>query len=361
MASRIAEDQNSRLGEGSHATRVYHGGMRLILLPCDPHSPGGYNRVAGDDLRKLCSRADDIVCVYLQTGRQAASGFRVIHRPSRGSFRQFANVLAARPFSDVWVSQLRPIVKGAPVGEIFCGDVIFYNALRALFPGHRMTVRFHNLFGLARSRWEWRASTIDTHFRLTLSLTSRLERKICSDPLVHPIFINPRERDFFQLMWPGRSSEVWGVDVVPSAAPSVPKHRRLLYMGGTASHQVVGIRLLLERVLPSLRSAVPGVEFHLWGEGTERFARPADGVFGHGFWRGEGLPLNGDGLFVIPDLLGGGIKVKTGDALREGLAFITTPFGAEGYDFVPCDGRIVAEMDQWAEMIAGYFKRNVAG
>lgn len=270
--------------------------------------------------------------------------------------RQILNVMSLRPFSDVWASQLGPILSGKPVSEVFCGDVIFYNALRRLLPDVPMTVRFHNFFGLALSRWRWRGADIDLHFRLTLALTARLERRICSDRLVHPIFINPRERDFFDLMWPGRPSEVWGVEV--AAAPEIrrPTQPRLIYMGGTASHQLVGIRFLIDRVVPRLRNRHPALELHLWGEGTERLDKRGDGVHGHGFWSDSGLPMGGDGLFVVPDLLGGGIKVKTGDALREGLAFITTPFGAEGYEYEPVGGRLVAEMDAWPEAIESYFE-----
>ena len=337
--------------------RTYDNGMRLIVLPCDPHSPGGYNRVAADDLRRLGSRKDDVVCVYLQSGRSAAPGHLVVHRPQRGSVRQIINMSVGRPFSDVWAAQLRPLLRGRPIQEVFCGDVIFYNALRKLFPAMPMTVRFHNLFSLAQSRWEWRGSTIDTHFRLVLALTSRLERRICGDGLAYPIFINPREQEYFQLMWPSRRSEVWGVDVNPATVVRTPTIPRLLYMGGTASHQVVGIRYLLDHVFPVLASRYPPIQLHLWGEGTERFDRRHAGIFGHGFWKGDGLPANGDGLFVIPDLLGGGIKVKTGDSIRDGVPFITTPFGAEGYSFEALDGRLVAEMDSWVQVIESYFHR----
>jgi hypothetical protein len=331
--------------------------MRLIVLPCDPFSPGGYNRVAGDDLRRLGSAPDDVVCVYLQQGRLAAQTHMIVHRPRRGSMRQAMNVMALRPFSDVWASQLRPIVDGKCISQVFCGDVIFYNALRRLFPEMQMTVRFHNLFGLALARWKWRSTDIDVHFRSTLSLTARLERRICSDRLVHPIFINPREREFFDLMWPGRASEVWGVEATVAPEIRRPSLPRLIYMGGTASHQLVGIRFLIDRVVPQIRRRHPELELHLWGDGTERLDRRDGGVYGHGFWTGSGLPMDGDGLFVVPDLLGGGIKVKTGDALRDGSAFITTPFGAEGYEFEPIDGRLVAEMDAWPEAIESYLAR----
>ena len=135
-----------------------------------------------------------------------------------------------------------------------------------------------------------------------------------------------------------------------------PSKARLIYFGGTASHQRIGVRRFIDDTFAELRAKRSDTEFHLWGHGTESFDDPARGVFGHGFHAGSGLPLEGDGLFVIPDLLGGGVKVKTGDALRQGVAFLTTPFGAEGYEFDRVEGRMVAEMPAWAGEIERYFR-----
>jgi len=332
--------------------------MRLICLPCDPVSPGGYNRVASDDLRRLGSVQGDVVCVYLERGKAAAATSLIVHRPRRGGWRQLVNLCRLKPFSNIGVSQLARLVGALPVTDIFCGDVIFYDALRAMFPSKRMTVRFHNFFALAAARHWWRGGAVDSHFRMTLGLAARLERRICNDDLVFPIFINPRERDLFQLMYPQRECDVWGVETEPAAEVLLPTRPRLVYMGGTASHQVVGLKYLIATVLPPLRANHPSVELHLWGHGTQNFHAPHRGVFGYGFWAGEGLPLQGDGLFVIPDLFGGGIKVKTGDALSAGIAFITTPFGAEGYQFTPHPARMVCEMAEWRKTIEMFFYDN---
>jgi hypothetical protein len=95
----------------------------------------------------------------------------------------------------------------------------------------------------------------------------------------------------------------------------------------------------------------------MWGVGTERFANPQNGVYGHGFRRENGLPFDGDGLFVIPDLLGGGIKIKTGDALADGRAFITTPFGMEGYEPAHDPNVLTADFESWPAVTTSYFKQ----
>jgi hypothetical protein len=265
-------------------------------------------------------------------------------------------MLTGRALSDVWPSQLRREVRTRDPKEIFCGDVIFYRALRAMFPERPITVRLHNYFTLARTRWRSRDIPLDLHFRLTLELTSRLERRIMRDPLVRPIFINRSEQRCFQLCWPGRSSDLWPVHCTPLETISSPQALRLIYFGGTGSHQACGLRHFIGNAYRRLAARRPKIEFHLWGEGTEAFDRAAPKVFGHGRWTGDGLPHSGDGLFVIPDLLGGGVKVKTGDSLSLGLPFITTPFGAEGYQFSTAPGRFVADLDDWDSVIDAYFE-----
>ena len=329
--------------------------MRLILLPCDPTRFGGYNRVASNDLARLEQRATDEVICFIESGFPPPNGFRWICRPPKGSGRKLFNLFLGRALSEVWAHQLERELSSRRYDEIFCGDVIFYRALRTLFPDQPMTVRFHNFFMLSDIRRRTRRFPIDTHFRLTLSRTSALEREICTDKLVHPIFINPEEQRCFNLIWPDRHSELWGVNVSQSSTVFTPRQARLIYYGGTGSHQKFGLRYFIDSVFRPLSRKYAGLEFHLWGDGTKVFEDSSNRVYGHDIWNGEGLPHGGDGLFVIPDLLGGGIKVKTGDRLRDGSAFITTPFGAEGYSITPRFGQFVQEMEAWEKTIELYF------
>jgi hypothetical protein len=331
--------------------------MRLILLPCDPIRPGGYNRVAAQDLARLHPREGDEILCYIESEFPPPSGMNYFRRPPRRGGRKFVNLVVGRALSEVSRSELGAVLRGRRYDEIFCGDVVFYRALRSLFPDQQLTVRFHNYFMLSEIRRKARRTPVDAHFWLTLRLTSRLERTICSDPLVSPIFINPAEQQCFSLTWPGRSSSLWGPEPVTSGELRHPTCQRLIYLGGTGSHQRFGLVRFLDTVFRPLARRYPRLELHLWGDGTESLDAPGSRIFGHGFWTGNGLPHEGDGLFVIPDLLGGGIKIKTGDSIRDGRAFVTTPFGAEGYEWAGGDGRFVAELPDWTQVISSYFNR----
>jgi hypothetical protein len=93
----------------------------------------------------------------------------------------------------------------------------------------------------------------------------------------------------------------------------------------------------------------------MFGSGSKNWNDPAHGVIGHGFYDGDGLPLDGDALFACPDLLGGGIKIKVGDWLSWGLPIIATPFALDGYQLPQLNNMITAEIDDWEDAIIDYF------
>jgi hypothetical protein len=330
--------------------------MRLIVLPCDPYQRSGYNRAVAADLRRLGDRVGDLKLVYLERFAPIPVGFEVVRRPRRFALKRAANLILGRTFTETFASELRPFVMRSHWDEVFCGEVTFYRALRLLLPTSPMTVRFHNYFTLSELRRRARDYPIGIHFATQLRLFCRLEREIVSDPLVSPVFINPRERDLFGLQWPMHNAAVWGIDDPTQHAAIAPVTARFIYVGSTAGHQAFGLRLFIDRVLPVVRHRIGAVELHLWGMGTDRFHQPSAGVYGYGFRKENDLPFGGDGLFIIPDLLGGGIKVKTADALNNGRAFITTPFGMEGYMPHPDPNILVADFEEWAEVILSYFE-----
>ena len=128
-------------------------------------------------------------------------------------------------------------------------------------------------------------------------------------------------------------------------------------MGSLPTHTRAGVEYLVKRVFPRVLTVNPAAELHLFGGGTEAYHQPQHCVHGHGFYSEKGLPFAGDALFTVPDLLGGGIKIKTGDLLRENVPFITTPFGAEGYHIPDDPSVFVCDIDLWAHMLSSYFCR----
>lgn len=240
--------------------------------------------------------------------------------------------------------------------EIFCGGVELYRATRAVFPTQQLTVRFHNLYSLVRSRRRILRYPVDPVFAIALATYPNLEAEIFLDPNVRLIFATEAEQAYHQLHFPGTQSEVWTMGSVPSSDVRAPSQPRLISFGGVSFHKAAALRYFVSKVFGVIRERHPEYELHLHGQGTSKLHSPEQGVFGHGRFVGSGIPHDGDGLFVNPDLLGGGIKVKVGDWLEWGVPFISTPFGVDGYSIERSPHRIVAPIERWEAAIPEYFR-----
>lgn len=327
--------------------------MRLILLPDHPGHGSGGAKLVKSDLARLGRTSDDIVVVRSRD-RVQNPGYDQISIPRRLSAARIANLARLRVSAEATPRELEQYA-GYPIDEIFCGGVELYRATRSVFPSHRLTVRFHNLFGLVRSRQRETRYPVDPLFSVYLATYPRLERLICNDPAVSLIFATDADRDFHALHFPGTSSRVWSFNTNISPEVRTPTKPRLIHFGGASVHKARGLRYFISEVFADLGERYPQLELHLHGVGTERMDDQAKGVFGHGRFDGSGIPHQGDGLFVNPDLLGGGIKIKVGDWLEWGVPFISTPFGVDGYDFDPSAHRIVASIEDWQTAIPSYF------
>ena len=328
---------------------------RLIVLPVSPLGKGGYNTAVADDVFRLGERDDDFTIVYPHPGQPLPDGVATIKRPSKLSALRLMNTIRMRSSTETTPAQIKAVTGDRKFDEIFCGETTFYRSLRALYPNQRMMVRFHNFFSLPRCRQEFHQYKIAPIFKLNLSMFSRLEREICRDPLADIILIAHAEKDFLQLQYPGRNIEVWNPPIEVASERKTPTVARLAYMGSLAHHQRDGMKYFIEKVMPALRQKRPNLKFHMFGNGSEQWNNPSAGVHGHGFYDGEGMPLDGDALFICPDLLGGGIKIKVGDWLTWGLPFITTRYGLDGYNLPEMDNVLVSELDDWVNSIPAYF------
>jgi hypothetical protein len=329
------------------------GLRRLILLPERPGASSGYQKAVAADVERLVLTPQDRVICY-GTGGEIPSEWKLIQRPKLASWQRALNVVNGRASTEVSHREIAPLIHGT-FDEIFCGDVIFYRAARTLFPHALLHVRFHNFFTLLLARNGLRRYTLPPPARLTMELLSRAEKAILRDRNVAPIFISPEEHRFFELLYPDRHASVWPVTSLPTplSVQVVPKRSpRLVWFGGLSAHKRFGLDYFLNRVFSPLRSSNPNLEFHLFGKGTERYH--GSGVFGHGKYAGQDFPYAHDSLYVNPDLLGGGVKLKVADWITRGIAFISTPFGVEGYELSGDVRGLVAEIDDWPTIISEY-------
>lgn len=279
------------------------------------------------------------------------------------SLKSFYNIGRRRPRAEVSPKELASL-SPYQFDTIHCDDVLFYRAIRTLFPEKEFSVRFHNCYSRIYDRSRLLDADLDTKYAATLRLMYGLEKEIFQDKKVYKIFISEEDRDYYVSMF-GRAtdSEVW--PYIPDMEKALRNRKqigyanRLVWFGGVESHKKRSIDWFAYEVFPEIRKRVPDAEFHLWGRNTQTYDHPEEGIYGHGFFNGTGLPLF-PAIYVNPDVIGGGIKLKLMNLMEEGVPFISTPFGFEGYSHDLMDDRfcIVEEMDRWADRIVSILKEN---
>ena len=331
---------------------------RLILLPENPGTSSGYHKAVKADLDKLMITENDTVIVYSSSYNISIPNAITINRPKKFALKRFINIFLLRVSTEVNISELLPFLRGKVFDEIFCGEVIFYRAIRKLFPHREIIVRLHNFYTLLKKRQKKLKYKLNFQFKLVLFLITKLETEISKDKNVRTIFITKEEYGYFKKLHPNAKSEYWPAYTPETSVFKPPSKPIIVWFGGVSTHKRFTIDYFIKHVFKKIRSEYLTVEFHLWGKGTQRYNDVSNLIFGHGFYKKEGFPLAGEALYINPDLLGGGIKLKVGDLLDNGIPFISTQYGVEGYQLPDTDHILIGNIDAWQNMIITYLRKN---
>lgn len=340
--------------------------MNLYLFPEAAISSNGYGIAVTQDYHKLNITKDDIVVWYTSEKQfdLLSDNHCIIKRPSKICYKRVINTLQRRPSSDFRVNDLLSLcIDLDRIENIFCGDVIFYIALREIFPEKKITVRFHNCFARIKDRASLLGSRFSLKFEMILNNFYHLERKIFSDNNVDKIFICNEDKDYYtSMMGVYEDVPVWGfspnLSFVLDKRTNIDFSNKIVWFGGLDSHKKDSVDWFVNDVFPHIKSIIPSVELFLWGKGTEIYNNPDSSIYGHGFYNASDFPFRKEALYINPDLIGGGVKIKLSSYFEEGVAFISTPYGFEGYEKELIDNRYcsVVHPSQWGEYICDLLK-----
>lgn len=313
----------------------------------------------------LKPKEDDVVVWYTSKTDfpELRDSHHIIKKPSVASFRRIMNVLGGRPSHELRQSDLS-FLKGKDFDIVHCDDTTFFSTLRSMMPDKHIVVRFHNCYARIEDRQRLLHLPLSRKFQTVLKAYYRIEREIMNDRNSTKIFVSQEDMDYYRSNFGITSdSYVWGgveYDIVRSVRKYHPigKVDKIIWFGGVESHKYNSVRWFIDHVFPQVKQQFPIVTFHLYGMGTQQFDDPTQGIFGHGYYEGEGVPGKGSSLYVNPDIIGSGIKLKLLTYLKEGVPFITTPFGFEGYSMELVDDYcIVSEQEHWVEDICNFVKK----
>lgn len=117
---------------------------------------------------------------------------------------------------------------------------------------------------------------------------------------------------------------------------------------------VVGARLIRDRVLSMVKQSVPGTRLVLLGADPNGWARELGGqadVVVTGTVPDTRPYLRRAGVVVVPILQGGGTRYKILEALALGLPVVTTPLGREGIAVRDGEHLLIRQIDEFAPAI----------
>jgi hypothetical protein len=332
--------------------------MNLILFPESASLKNGYGIAVDYAYNKLNPNNNDLIIWY--TNDKDLPKYKesdiILRRPRLFSFKRLKNMLFNRLGAEVTTKDLHDI-KAISFENIYCDDVIFYRAIRKLFPEKFITVRFHNCFSRIKNRKNILKIRENVMFEIKLLEYQKLEREIFRDKNTHKIFISEEDRAYYKLLMGRTDSSVWSFKLDENKAyqnrTEVLFDNKIVWFGGLQDHKMSSIYWFINEVLPKIKLEIPNIEFHLWGMNTIKLNSPKNNIFGHGYYTGKGFPFKETALYINPDIIGGGVKLKLKTYYEEGLIFITTPFGFEGYSLDLVDNKyvMVEDLDSWSEVI----------
>lgn len=333
--------------------------MDLYLFPAPADNKGGYDIAVKDAYDKLLPKPEDVVVWACLKKPECAKDkdFVVYYKPFK-SFHTIKKLCTGYLNNEFSVKDLS-FLRGMEFEHIHCDDVVYYRAIRELYPNKQITVRFHNVFSRIYDRVQMLGLQIDLRFKGKMFLSRFLERKIMNDPLVYKLFLTEEDAKYYNLVTGNEDYKVWAMDVKRKQNDFGPINQ-LVWFGGIEGHKKSSVDWFLNEVWESVQKDLPELEFHMYGRYSENFDNKQKKVFGHGFYDGEGLPYLTTGLYVNPDVMGGGIKIKVSSYFNDGVRFISTPFGFEGYNKDWIDNRqcYVVPCQDWVKTLIEIIRNN---
>jgi hypothetical protein len=341
--------------------------MNLYLFPEKASIDNGYSIAVMDDYKQFTINRNDILIWNSKDADFQFFGGNgiLIKRDNYFSLKRIMNIINRKHICEVSIGTLSDKVKnnGTSFETIFCGDIIFYRALRKLFPKHKLVVRFHNCFARISDRNALLRVKLNRKMQIGMALSRRLELEIFRDLNVEKIFISEEDMVYYNLMT-GRKNDarVWCITpketVVSLNRKPIRYANKLVWYGGLEAHKIASIKWFINDIFPIIRNSIPDIEFHLWGKRTEIVDNPSKNIFGHGYYKGRSMPFSETALYVNPDIIGGGVKIKLKTYFEAGIPFITTPFGYEGYSANLIDNQYCycVEPELWAASIIAILK-----
>jgi hypothetical protein len=332
----------------------------LYFFPCIPDDRSGYGIAVKSDIKHLNLSNNDYV-VYITENKiknVKKSKHLFIYRNSI-SFRIINFISTGHPsfFSGFYIYILLKIYfNHTKYNKLFIGDVNFFYCLKYL-KYRSADIRLHNLFLKINENLSFDYLKLQNLKIFYLSLVgASIENKILSkiSKPGHRLFlITKQEKKFIETKYGINCS-------ILSVTSSFPGKiifkkiknwdKKIVWLGGLSSHKAIGVDYFIDKIFPKLKELDSEIEFHLFGKGTHKINFPEKRIFGFGFVDNFDFNRFSNSIFINPDIIGGGTKLKLMNLYENGLTCISTDLGVEGFNFSHnWENLTILNIDNWVD------------
>jgi glycosyltransferase involved in cell wall biosynthesis len=232
-------------------------------------------------------------------------------------------------------------------------------ALRRRFPHLAMAVRSHNVMVKAFNGFQREGPLpVRLCWRIELAKIRRFEQRVwkAADRFWA---LSDNDSQEYQKRLSVLPDGVLGVSLESTRYAGIQPGDPLnvIHVGSTDQRKVAGLTEFIRRAWPAVRCQVPQARLLLAGRGSEQFADVAQGIETLGFVADDKTILEKGLIFVNPQQIGSGVKLKSIVAMLAGKALVSTPTGIEGVQGTHGKDFFVArDMDAMAAQIVALLK-----
>ena len=241
--------------------------MNLYLFPECARLNSGYGIAVDFAYKMLLPNEDDLVVWY--TNQNDIPYFHssdiIIKKPSYKSLKRFLNLCFKRPSLEIKKEQLL-FLRSFEFDVIYCDEVIFYRAIRELFPDKYIKVRFHNCYARIRDRKRLLNLKSDWKFNVNLNCFYKLESEIFKDDNAEKIFLSEEDRTFYSLMTGRKDAVVWAfmpnMNIAYANRGSILYKKKIVWYGGVSTHKKASLRYFIKQIFYRIHKRRLDIEFH---------------------------------------------------------------------------------------------------
>lgn len=325
-----------------------------------PDNTSGYGIAVNSDISSLKCSLDDYY-IFISDEINAGSQFpnSLILRRNNIFFRLFNVLFRGHPsfFSSLYIF-LRFFIKFQKYNfhSLFIGDINFYG-IQYYFKSEKKILRMHNVYLKMQQNLIYIKSRDYFKLYYEVLVGARIERaaiKYIKNKKMEILCITEQERDFLNKRY--NLCTGW-MKIFKCVNQSSTKHKeehftwdnKIVWFGGLSSHKLLSMSYFVENIYPEIKKKNSNIKFELYGKGTVQFSNPNLNIMGFGYINSFEFKDYSNSIFINPDIIGGGIKLKLNSYIEHNLVVLSTPLGIEGFSKLDFEGYcFIEEISNWA-------------